>query len=55
MDRDTTFLWALVMLAAAALAVGVSGWWLFVRDRRAWKAEPAADHPAEQPQAAGES
>lgn len=37
MDRDATFLLALVMLAAAALAVGVSGWVLFVRDHRAWR------------------
>lgn len=33
MDRQTTFLLALGMLIAAALAVGVSGWLLFVRDR----------------------
>ena len=33
MDRQTTFLLALGMLIAAALAVGVSGWVLFVRDR----------------------
>jgi hypothetical protein len=34
MSRDATFLLALGMLAAAAFAVGVSGWVLFVRDRR---------------------
>ena len=33
MDRQTTFLLALGMLIAAALAVGVSGWVLFARDR----------------------
>jgi hypothetical protein len=33
MDRQTTFLLALGMLIAAALAVGVSGWVLVVRDR----------------------
>ena len=33
MDRQTTFLLALGMLIAAALAVGVSGWLLFARDR----------------------
>ena len=33
MDRQTTFLLALGMLVAAALAVGVSGWVLIVRDR----------------------
>ena len=35
MDRDATFLLSLVTLAAAAIAVGVSGWVLFLRDRRA--------------------
>jgi hypothetical protein len=34
MDRDSTFLLALGMLVAAAAVVGVSGWVLFVRDRR---------------------
>lgn len=33
MDRQTTLLLALGMLVAAALAVGVSGWVLFARDR----------------------
>ena len=33
MDRQTTFLLALGMLVAAALAVGVSGWVLVARDR----------------------
>jgi hypothetical protein len=33
MDRQTTLLLALSMLIAAALAVGVSGWVLFARDR----------------------
>ena len=33
MDRQTTFLLALGMLIAAALAVGVSGWVLLARDR----------------------
>jgi hypothetical protein len=33
MDRQTTLLLALGMLIAAALAVGVSGWVLFARDR----------------------
>jgi hypothetical protein len=48
MDRDATFLFALVMLAAAALAVSASGWILFARDRRAWKIAHAtadATHP----------
>jgi hypothetical protein len=43
MDRDATFLLALIMLAAAALVVGVSGWVLFVRDHRAWKSAHAPD------------
>ena len=45
MDRDATFLLSLVTLAVAAIAVGVSGWVLFLRDRRATAAvtAPAAD------------
>jgi hypothetical protein len=43
MDRDATFLLSLVTLALAALAVGVSGWVLFVRDRRASVAEATGD------------
>jgi hypothetical protein len=34
MDRDATFLLALGMFVVAATAVGVSGWVLFVRERR---------------------
>jgi hypothetical protein len=34
MDRQSTFLLALGMLVVAALAVSVSGWILFARDRR---------------------
>jgi hypothetical protein len=48
MTRDATFLFALVMLATAALVVGVSGWVLFAREHRAAKptAWPIADdHP----------
>jgi hypothetical protein len=44
MDRDATFLLSLATLAVAALAIGVSGWVLFVRDRRA---AAAAEHPAD--------
>ena len=33
MDRETLLLVAIVMLTAAALAVGVSGWVLLARDR----------------------
>jgi hypothetical protein len=42
MDRDATFLFALVMLAVASLAVSTSGWILFARDRRAWKTAAGA-------------
>jgi hypothetical protein len=38
MDRDTTLLFALVMLAVAGLSVGIGGWILFVRDHRLAKA-----------------
>jgi len=34
MDRQTAFLVALGMLIVAAAAVSVTGWILFVRDRR---------------------
>jgi len=37
MDRQTTLLLALGMLIAAALAVGVSGWVLFARDRALYR------------------
>jgi len=42
MERDAAFLLSLIMLAAAAITVGVSGWVLFVRGHRA---ATAADHP----------
>jgi hypothetical protein len=38
MDRDATFLFALILFAAAALAVGTSGWVLWIRDHRLAKA-----------------
>ncbi|MGZ4133414.1 MAG: hypothetical protein ACXVWF_10220 [Actinomycetota bacterium] len=38
MNRDTALLLALIVLAVAALVVGASGWFLFARDHRAWKA-----------------
>jgi len=38
MDRQATFLLALGLLIAAAAFVSVSGWVLFVRDRRAGRA-----------------
>lgn len=43
MSLDATFLLALATLAVAAVAVGVCGWILFVRDHRAWKLAHA--HP----------
>jgi hypothetical protein len=42
MDRDTTFLFALILFAAAALAVGASGWVLWIRDHRLAKAANVA-------------
>ena len=44
MDRQTTFLLALGMLVAASLAVGVSGWVLFLRDRALHKLALATAH-----------
>jgi hypothetical protein len=37
-DRETTFLLALGALIVAGAVVSVSGWVLFVRDRRAGRA-----------------
>jgi hypothetical protein len=34
MVRETALLLALGMLMASSLAVGISGWWLLIRDRR---------------------
>jgi hypothetical protein len=45
MDRDATFLLALTLFAAAALAVGASGWVLWARDHRLAKTARAAAHP----------
>ena len=52
MDRQATLLLALGLLIAAAALVSVSGWILFVRDRRADRSAPAdgtpdTDDPAE--------
>ena len=38
MDRETAFLLALGLLILAAATVSVTGWILFVRDRRAGRA-----------------
>lgn len=43
MDRQTTLLMALGTLIAAALAVGVGGWILLVRDRKLAKQGAASD------------
>ena len=45
MDRQTAFLLALGLLILAAAVVSVTGWILFVRDRRAERG--AADGRAE--------
>ncbi len=47
MTRQTTLLLALGMLIAAALAVGVSGWVLFVRDRALVRIDHAPSVTAE--------
>jgi hypothetical protein len=46
MDRDATVTLALILFAAAALAVGASGWVLWIRDHRLVKAASAAPVPA---------
>jgi hypothetical protein len=46
MDRDATFLFALILFAAAALAVGASGWVLWIRDHRLAKAAAVAPDAA---------
>ncbi len=49
MDRQATLLLALGLLIVAAAFVSVSGWILFVRDRRGGRAAPAsaASEPSE--------
>ncbi len=44
MTRQTTLLLALGLLCAAAAFVSASGWVLFVRDRRAGRPAPSAEH-----------
>ena len=39
MARETALLFALGMLIASSLAVGVSGWVLLIRDRRPARAD----------------
>jgi hypothetical protein len=45
MDRDATFLLALILCAAGAPAVGARGWVLGARDPRLATAASAAAHP----------
>ena len=44
MDRQTTLLLALGLLITAGAFVSVSGWVLFVRDRRSGRAAVAEPH-----------
>jgi hypothetical protein len=45
MDRQAIFLLALGLLIAAAAVVSVAGWVLFVRDRRADRADGHGSEP----------
>jgi hypothetical protein len=49
MDRQTAFLLALGLLILAAATVSVTGWILFVRDRRAGRAETHDPEPVPLP------
>jgi hypothetical protein len=51
MEREALLLLAIGMLIASALAVGVSGWVLFLRDRRLSKAVHAHAGDAAHPEA----
>jgi hypothetical protein len=44
-DRQTAFLLALGLLILAAATVSVSGWILFVRDRRAGRSDASGTPP----------
>ncbi|HEU4354818.1 MAG TPA: hypothetical protein VFT27_04445 [Actinomycetota bacterium] len=48
MSREQTFLLALGLLIAAAGIVSASGWILFVRDRRAGRADQPHHEAAEE-------
>jgi hypothetical protein len=51
MDRETLLLLAIVMLAVAAVAVGVSGFVLLARDRKMRHSlAPVANGPATHPE-----
>jgi hypothetical protein len=53
MDRQTAFLLALGLLILAAATVSVTGWILFVRDRRAGRAETQDTEPVALPAGEG--
>ena len=53
MDRQTAFLLALGLLILAAAVVSVTGWILFVRDRRAGRAGTSAPEPVPLPSGEG--
>ncbi|MEO8476228.1 MAG: hypothetical protein ABI572_04130 [Actinomycetota bacterium] len=55
MDRETTLLLALAMLVTSALAVGVSGFVLFTRDRRLVRTAAAASDRGSHPEGHEES
>jgi hypothetical protein len=54
MSREATFLLALGLLTAAAACVSVTGWILFVRDRRADRAAASSGGAADAHQEAAE-
>jgi hypothetical protein len=53
MDRQTAFLLALGLLIVAAATVSVTGWILFVRDRRAGRAGTQPPEPVPLPSGEG--
>jgi hypothetical protein len=53
MDRQTAFLLALGLLILAAAVVSVTGWILFVRDRRAGRAGAKDPEPVPLPSSQG--
>jgi hypothetical protein len=53
MDRQTAFLLALGLLILAAAVVSVTGWILFVRDRRAGRAGAKDTEPVPLPSGEG--
>ena len=53
MDRQTAFLLALGLLILAAAIISVTGWILFVRDRRAGRAGSQDPEPVPLPSGEG--